>query len=158
MIRMDHVSITVRDVDRSVKFYSKALGMKLLRVSVINPNPETKYRNAYMYSGSLLLEIITAVDSAKQVEPTHTWQKTLRGRMGITHLGVRVSDLDAAIKRLKAAGAEMIGEPFPIKRDGFKNTYVAKKMGRKVSYVKRPGKRIAVFSGPDGEIIELAER
>jgi lactoylglutathione lyase len=158
MIRMDHVSITVRDVDRSVKFYSKALGMKLLRVSVINPNPETKYRNAYMYSGSLLLEIITAVDSALQVEPTRTWQETLRGRMGITHLGVRVSDLDVAIKRLKAAGAQMIGEPFPINRDAFKNTYVAKKMGRKVSYVKRPGKRIAVFSGPDGEIIELAER
>jgi catechol 2,3-dioxygenase-like lactoylglutathione lyase family enzyme len=158
LIKMDHVSITVRNVDRSIKFYSEALGMKLLRVSVLNPSPETKYRNAYMYSGSLLLEIITAVDSAEQEAPSQSWQQTLRGKMGITHLGVRVSNLDAAVKRLKAAGARMIGEPFPIDRKHFENTYVAKKMDRRISYVKRPGKRIAVFSGPDGEIIELAER
>jgi len=155
---MDHVSITVRDVNRSIKFYSEALGMKLLRVSVLNPSPETKYKNAYMYSGALTLEIITAVESAEPVAPTKSWQQTLRGRMGITHLGVRVSNLDAAIKKLEAAGAAMIGEPFAINRDNFKNTYVAKRMGRKISYIKRPGKRIAVFSGPDGEIIELAER
>ena len=155
---MDHVSITVRDVNRSIKFYSEALGMKLLRVSVLNPSPETKYKNAYMYSGALTLEIITAVESAEPVAPTNSWQQTLRGRMGITHLGVRVSNLDAAVKKLEAAGAAMIGEPFAINRDNFKNTYVAKRMGRKISYIKRPGKRIAVFSGPDGEIIELAER
>jgi len=158
LIKMDHVSITVRNVDRSIKFYSKALGMKLLRVSLLNPSPETKYKNAYMSSGALLLEIITADDSAKQEESAQSWQQTLRGRMGITHLGVRVNNLDAAIKRLKAAGAKMVGEPFAINRKNFENTYVAKKMDRKISYVKRPGKRIAVFSGPDGEIIELAER
>jgi len=158
LIKMDHVSITVRNVDKSVKFYSKALGMKLLRVSVINPNPNVKYKNAYMYSGSLTLEIITATESAVPGAQTRTWEQTLRGRLGITHLGVRVSDLDEAIKRLKAAGAKMIGEPFAINRDNFRNTFVAKNMDRRVSYVRRPGKRIAVFSGPDGEIIELAER
>ena len=158
MIKMDHVSITVQNVDRSVKFYSEALGMKLLRISVLNPSPDTKYRNAYMYSGALTLEIITATEDAQQAEQTETWQQTLRGKMGITHLGVRVSDLDAAIRRMKSAGAKMIGKPFAINRDSFENTYVAKNMDRKVSYIKRPGKRIAVFSGPDGEIIELAER
>jgi len=158
LIKMDHVSITVRNVDRSVKFYSKALGMKLLRVSLINPSPDVRYKNAYMYSGALTLEIITAVESAKQSARTLTWQQTLRGRLGITHLGVRVSDLDSAIKRLEAAGAKMIGKPFAINNDNFKNTFVAKQMDRRVSYVRRPGKRIAVFAGPDGEIIELAER
>jgi len=158
LIKMDHVSITVRNVDRSIKFYSEALGMKLLRVSVLNPSPDTKYKNAYMYSGALTLEIITATESAQRGEQTQTWQQTLRGKMGITHLGVRVTDLDAAIKRLKDAGAEMIGEPFSINPDNFENTYVAKKIDRKISYVRRPGKRIAVFSGPDSEIIELAER
>jgi len=63
---MDHVSLTVRDVDKSVEFYSKGLGLKWLRVSVLNPSPDTQFKNAYMYSDSLLLELITAADSARQ--------------------------------------------------------------------------------------------
>lgn len=43
---MDHVSLTVRDVGRSIEFYSKALGLKLLRASVLHPQ-----------SGSRLLEL-----------------------------------------------------------------------------------------------------
>lgn len=58
-VRMDHVSLTVRDVDKSIEFYSKALGLKLLRISVLNPSPGTVYKNAYLYSDNFLLEIIT---------------------------------------------------------------------------------------------------
>jgi len=58
-VRMDHVSLTVRDVDKSIEFYSKALGLKLLRISVLNPSSGTVYKNAYLYSDNFLLEIIT---------------------------------------------------------------------------------------------------
>jgi catechol 2,3-dioxygenase-like lactoylglutathione lyase family enzyme len=65
-MRMDHVSLTVRDVDKSIEFYSKGLGLKLLRVSVLKPTPETTYKNAYLYSDSFLLELITAKSEATQ--------------------------------------------------------------------------------------------
>jgi hypothetical protein len=75
---------------------------------------------------------------------------------------MRVRDLDVAIRRLKAAGATMIGEPFEIAKDKTKIEYVAEKAPAKIGYAKKPGKRpwrIAVFKDPfDGVIIELVER
>jgi len=162
IVRMDHVSLTVRDVHKSIEFYSKGLRLKLLRISVLNPSPGTVYKNAYLYSDSFLLEIITAESSAIQPQSPETWQKTMRGSIGITHLGMRVRNLDAAISRLQAAGATMIGEPFEVTKDKTKIEYVAEKTPPKIGYAKKPGKkpwRIAVFKDPfDGVIIELVER
>jgi len=161
-MRMDHVSLTVRDVDKSIEFYSKGLGLKLLRISVLNPSPGTVYKNAYLYSDNFLLEIITAESGAIQPPSPDTWQETMRGSIGITHLGMRVRDLDAAIIRLKAAGATMIGEPFEIASGKTKIEYVADNPPAKIRYAKKPGKkpwRIAVFKDPfDGVIIELVKR
>ena len=162
VVKMDHVSLTVRDVDKSIEFYSKGLGLKLLRISVLNPSPGTIYKNAYLYSDNFLLEIITAESTAIQPQSPETWQKTMRGSIGITHLGMRVRDLDTAISRLKTAGATMIGEPFEVTSNKAKIEFVAEKPPAKISYAKRPGKkpwRIAVFKDPfDGVIIELVER
>jgi catechol 2,3-dioxygenase-like lactoylglutathione lyase family enzyme len=160
-VRMDHVCITVRDVDRSIAFYSKGLGFKLLRVSVLNPSPGTVYKNAYMYSDTFLLELITAEDSAAQPRSPESWQKTMRESVGIAHLGMRVRDLDCAISRLKAAGATMINEPFKAAKETTKIVYVARSVSPRIAYAKRPGKkawRIAVLRDPDGVIIELVER
>ena len=161
-MRMDHVSLTVRDVDKSIEFYSKGLGLKLLRISVVNPSPGVVYKNAYLYSNSFLLEIITAESPATRLESPDTVQKTMRGSIGITHLGMRVRDLTAAISRLEAAGATMIGEPFEIVKEKTKIEYVAESPPPKIRYAKKPGKkpwRIAVFKAPlDGVIIELVER
>jgi len=158
---MDHVSLTVRDVDKSVKFYSKGLGLKLLRVSVLNPSPNTQFKNAYMYSDSLLLELITAADSATQPPLPTSWQNSLRASIGITHLGVRVKNLETAMAKLEAAGARKIGGPFEISNKTTQIVYAANRPPRRIRYAKRPGKkpwRNAVFSDPDGVVIELVER
>jgi len=160
-VRMDHVCITVRDVDKSIEFYSKGLGLKVLRISVLNPSPEIVYKNAYMYSESFLLELITGESSATQQQTPESWEKTMRGSLGITHLGMRVRDLDAAVNRLKAAGATMIGEPFRVSKETTKIVYVAGKPLPKIGYAKKPSRkpwRIAVFKDPDGIIVELVER
>jgi catechol 2,3-dioxygenase-like lactoylglutathione lyase family enzyme len=160
-MKMDHVSLTVTNVDRSIEFYSKGLGLKVLRISVLNPTPETQYKNAYMYSDDFLLELITAENSATVQQRPESWQKTMRGSIGITHLGMRVRDLDTATARLKAAGATMIGAPFKVTKEATKVIYVADEVDGKIRYARKPGKkpwRIAVFSDPDGVIIELVER
>ena len=160
-MRMDHACITVRDVDRSIEFYSKALGLKLLRISVLNPTPGTEFKNAYMYSDGFLLELIAAESYATQKQSPENWQKTMRGSLGIAHLGMRVRNLEVAIDRLRAAGATMVGEPFQVAKETTRILYLASRVGGKISYARKPGKkpwRNAVFSDPDGVIIELVER
>jgi len=161
MMRMDHVSLTVRDVDRSIEFYSRGLGLRSLRISVLHPTPETEFRNAYMCSDSFLLELITAESSAIQLQSPDSMQKAMRGTIGITHLGMRVRNLEAAIEKLKAAGGVMIGEPFQVAKEETDIVYVADKVDPKIRYARRPGKkpwRIALFKDPDGVVIELVER
>src|SRR5208282_1088308 len=160
-LRMDHVALTVPDVDRSIKFFVDGLGMKVLRISVLHPTPDTEFKNAYMYSGTFLLELITSKSSAThQVGPT-TWEECMRGSIGITHLGMRVRDLEAAKNRLLAAGAKMIGEPFEVAKDKTNLIYLAEKVDPKIRYARKPGRKAwknAVFLSPDGIIVELVER
>ncbi len=88
-------------------------------------------------------------------------EKALHASTGITHLGVRVQNLDIAIERLKAAGAAMIGEPFEIKRETVNIAYFDEKADRVIHYVRKPkGKpwRIALFTDPDGVTVELVQR
>jgi len=161
IMRMDHVCITVPDVDRSIAFYSKALGLKLLRISVLHPNSGTELRNAYMYSGRFLLELVTADNQAVPKLPPKTWQESLRGSIGFAHLGVRVRNLEAASRSMEAAGAKRIGESFELRKETTNIAYVNNKVDSRIGYARRPGKkpwRIAVFSDPDGIVVELVER
>jgi catechol 2,3-dioxygenase-like lactoylglutathione lyase family enzyme len=158
---MDHVSLTVRNVERSVGFYSKALGMKLLRKSIVNPTPNTKYTNAFVYNDHFLLELITAEDSAPEQQCPDNFPKAMRGSIGITHLGVRVRDLDSAVSKMKSAGATMIGEPLEVPKQRVEPLYFAEGVDPKIRYLRSPGKkpwRVALFSDPDGVTIELIER
>ena len=158
---MDHVSLTVRDVEKSIEFYSKALGMKLLRKSMVNPAPGIKYTNAFVYSDQLLLELVTAEDGASGQENPGNFQQAMRGSIGITHLGVRVRDLDVAAAKMKAAGATMIGEPLAVVKDKVETVYFAQNADKSVRYLRSPAKkpwRVALFSDPDGVTIELIER
>ena len=158
---MDHVSLTVQSVDRSIEFY-KAVGLKVLRISVLSRNGGKEYRNAYMYSGRFMLELLPLLNPRRRTKrPPLTAEKALQGSTGITHLGVRVGNLNRAVRRLQAAGAPMIGEPFRIEPGTANTIYFDERADPAIHYVRKPVKkpwRIAMFSDPDGVTVELVER
>jgi len=157
---MDHVSLTVRDVEKSIEFYTKALDMKLLRKSVVSPRPDTRYVNAFVYNDHFFLELIPAESSTPTLhQRPASFPEAMRGTIGITHLGVRVKDLDAATAKMRAAGATPIDKSLQV--DKVETIFFAKGVDPKIKYFKEPKKkpwRVALFSDPDGVTIELIER
>ncbi len=158
---MDHVSLTVRSVDRSIEFY-QAIGLKVLRVSRLCRTTGEEYRNAYMYSGRFMLELLPSAGSKQQRRRLpRSIENALHASTGITHLGLRVQNLDSAVENLKAAGATMIGAPFEIKRETVNIAYFDEDADRAIHYVRKPKKkpwRIALFRDPDGVTVELVQR
>ena len=95
-----YTSIEVRDLERSIKFYTEKLGMKLMRRSKI---AETNGETAELRSpdGHQLLEL-------------NWYAEHNRYRSGdeLDHLAFDVEDVEKALAQLKAEGVEVAMEPF----------------------------------------------
>lgn len=118
--KIEHVGIMVSDMDRSIRFYTEVLGLTLRERVHLNERTEL----AFLRLGESEVELI----APKEGVP-------VEGR--VHHLAFTVDDINAALARIKAAGAEWIdAEPREV-LDGCK---------------------IAFFKGPDGELLELFQR
>lgn len=103
--RMLHVVYRVGDMDRTIKFYTECLGMKLLRKRDI---PEEKYTNAFLGYGP--------EDSHFVVELTYNYgvDKYDIGS-GFGHFGIAVDDVAKTVELVKAKGGTVTREPGPVK-------------------------------------------
>jgi len=101
--RINHLGIAVRSIDRALEFYRDQLG---LPVSLRETVEIEKVHAAMLPVGESRIELLeaSAPDSviAKFIEK--------RGE-GLHHVALTVPDLNAAVVRLKAAGARLLNEP-----------------------------------------------
>ncbi len=126
--RFLHTMIRVRDLDASLDFYTKQLGMKLLRK---RDYPTGRFTLAFVgYGGE---------EESTVIELTHNWDQkepyTLGSAFG--HLAVAVPDVSKACERLAAAGV---------------------KIPRPAGPMAHGGSVIAFIEDPDGYRIELVQR
>ena len=125
--RIDHTMFRVKDLEKSLDFYTRILGMKVLRQ---NEYPEGKFTNTFIgYQGE---------DDGTTLELTYNWdqQENYDRGNGWGHLALKVSDVYATSEYLKSEGVEFIKEPSPMKH------------GTRV---------LAFIKDPDGYPIELNE-
>ncbi len=102
-MKIDHLGIAVRSIDKALEFYRDQLGLTVtLRESVAAEKVEA----AMLPLGESRVELLeaSAPDSviAKFIDK--------RGE-GLHHIAVTVPDLPAAIEKLKASGARVLNEP-----------------------------------------------
>lgn len=127
-MRMLHTMLRVGNLDRAVDFYTKVLGMDLLRTS---ENPEYKYSLAFVgFDGGN--------PGQAEIELTYNWgTNEYDPGTAYGHIALGVDDIYASCDRIRAAGGNITREPGPVKG------------GSTV---------IAFITDPDGYKIELIER
>lgn len=137
-MRIHHVAVHTRDLERSVAFYGRAFGFRVRERGEFEGT-----RLAFLESGEpaaplpgqpagdALIELIQPAGDGE-----HGRGDGHRAEGVVSHLAFTVDDADAELRRLRAAGALPLDEaPIPIYNGG----------------------RIAFCEGPDGELLELFE-
>ena len=138
---MNHVGISVSNLDRAIEFYREMLGMELAGPIVpfagplfeqVMALPNTQGRIGFLRNGSLQLELFEfSHPNPARKDPNYSVADH-----GISHFCVEVTDIEATYERLRAGGVDF---HCPVLRfpGGIKATY-----GR----------------DPDGNVFELLDK
>lgn len=126
--RFLHTMLRVRDLDRSVAFYSGLMGMKELRRSEV---PGGRYTLCFVGYGDEA--------SSSVIELTYNWDQAEPYEVGsgFGHLAVGMPDVHAACERMKAAGAKITREAGPVKHGTTVIAFVEDPDGYKIELVQR---------------------
>jgi len=102
-MRILHTSITVKNMDESIRFYRDTMGLELQRRREI---PENKAEIAFLGDR----------ESDAQIELTY-WKEKTDWTSGdeLDHLAFAVPDMDEAMKRFREHGVEIAREPYTLR-------------------------------------------
>ncbi len=119
--------LRVGDLQRSIDFYTKVLGMKLLRTT---ERPEQKYSLAFVGYGT----------NPEHAEIELTYNHGVASyEMGSAygHIALGVPDVYASCDRIRAAGGNITREPGPVKGGTTVIAFVTDPDGYKIELIQR---------------------
>ncbi|RUO61410.1 lactoylglutathione lyase [Pseudidiomarina marina] len=129
-MRLLHTMLRVGDMQRSIDFYTKALGMKLLRTA---DNEEYKYSLAFVGYGDEADHTV--------LELTYNWGVSDYEHGGaFGHIAIGVEDIYATCDKLKEAGADVYREPGPVKGGKTIIAFVRDPDGYAIELIERSAK------------------
>ncbi len=126
--RFLHTMIRVRDMDKSIDFYTRLLGMEMTRRK---DYPSGEFTLAFVGYGD---ENDNAV-----VELTHTWgqQEDYDLGNGFGHLAIGVPDIYGTCEQLESAGVSIPRPPGPMKHGGSVIAFIEDPDGYKIELIER---------------------
>ena len=136
---VDHVALSVRDLDTSIAFYRDLFGFELRRILEVPPQmnlggiaglPPCTARIAHLFQGDMMLELFHYLHPEGRPLGDRT-----QADHGFSHLGFLCSDIRADLARLREAGVDMVGDLVEF----------------------RPEVWVQYFYGPDREVLELRQ-
>ncbi|AVL70504.1 MULTISPECIES: lactoylglutathione lyase [Oligella] len=122
-----HTMLRVGNLERSIDFYTKVLGMSLLRTS---DNPEYKYKLAFLGYAS----------NPEQAEIELTYNYGVEEyEMGTAygHIAIGVPDAYEACAKVKAAGGKVTREAGPVLGGETVIAFVEDPDGYKIEFIER---------------------
>jgi lactoylglutathione lyase len=125
-MRILHTMIRVGDLERSLSFYTEALGMTVLRRT---DYPGGRFTLAFVGYGD---ESESAV-----IELTHNWDTAGYDLgNGFGHIAVGVDDIGAACERVREHGGRVTREPGPMKHGATVIAFVEDPDGYKIEFIE----------------------
>ncbi|HEY2338236.1 MAG TPA: lactoylglutathione lyase [Burkholderiales bacterium] len=126
-MRILHTMLRVGDLQRSVKFYTELLGMKLLRTT---DRPEQKYSLAFVgydtEERSAVIELTYNYGVAKY---------ELGGAYG--HIAIEFPDIKSTCEKVRTGGGKVTREPGPVKGGTTNIAFVEDPDGYKIEFIER---------------------
>ena len=126
-MRILHTMLRVGDLQRSIDFYTKVLGMTLLRTS---DNPEYRYTLAFVGYG--------ANPDHAELELTYNYGTTSY-ELGTAygHIAISADDIVAACDAARANGGNVTREPGPVKGGNTVIAFITDPDGYKIELIER---------------------
>ncbi len=126
--RLLHTMIRVRDLDKSLDFYTRLLGMRLLRKK---DYPSGEFTLAFVGYGDEKDNTV--------IELTHNWgqEKPYELGTGFGHLAIAVPDIYAVCQRLEKEGVKIPRPPGPMKHGGSVIAFIEDPDGYKIELIER---------------------
>lgn len=125
-MRILHTMIRVGDLEASKRFYSEALGMKVLREKEY---PDGKFTLCFVGYGD--------EDSSAVIELTYNWGRadyTLGDAFG--HIAIMTDDIRGVCERVRSLGYEVTREPGPMKHGTTVIAFVQDPSGYKIELIE----------------------
>jgi len=125
-MRLLHTMLRVGDLERSLRFYTEVLGMRLLRRK---DYPGGRFTLAFVGYGD---ESDTSV-----LELTHNWDTDhYEIGTGYGHIALGVDDIHAVCDGIRARGGALVREPGPMKNGSTVIAFVEDPDGYKVELIE----------------------
>ena len=145
---ISHVAVGVRNMDRALRFYRDALGLRV-KLDTIEEIPgfegsePRKRRAAYLGWSEGPHESFVVLDEPLSGAPTGEPARLFQ--TGIHHFSFWVDDITAIVARVRAAGFTVLFEPG---------------VGDTVAYGEAPGGKVlsTFLLDPDGNYVQLDQR
>lgn len=126
-MRILHTMIRVGDLERSIRFYTEVLGMRLIRQ---HEYPEGKFTLAFVGYGE---EKESAV-----IELTHNWDTPGYDLgNGFGHIAIEVDDVYKACEAVKEKGGKVVREAGPMKNSNLVIAFVEDPDGYKIEFIQK---------------------
>lgn len=126
-MRILHTMLRVGDLQRAIDFYTKVLGMNLLRTT---ERPEQKYSLAFVGYGT------NPEHAELELTYNHGVDKYEMGS-AYGHIAIGVPDVYASCDKIRAAGGNITREPGPVKGGNTVIAFVTDPDGYKIELIQR---------------------
>ncbi len=135
---MDHVAMSVSDMEKTIAFYRDVIGMEKVfdrridqpMVKLLNTEGASA-RVVHMKRGDAMVELFNySYPTAREPLPGRQ-----QSDLGLSHIGFLVNDFQSVYQHLQKHKVKFLGEPVEI----------------------RPGVFVAYFKGAEHEVIEIRE-